>query len=133
MNLDLTATKYLNFLAGVDYVNAELSNGTPLPRISPLRGRVGLDFHYKNFSVKPEFVGVARQDRVFINETPTSGYGTVNVSGNYVITSKHYAQIFSVNAFNLNNKLYFNHISFIKDISPEMGRGVRLSYTIRYF
>ena len=133
LNLDLTATKYLNFLAGVDYVNAELSNGTPLPRISPLRGRVGLDFHYKNFSVKPEFVGVARQDRVFINETPTSGYGTVNVTGNYVITSKHYAQIFSVNAFNLNNKLYFNHISFIKDISPEMGRGVRLSYTIRYF
>jgi iron complex outermembrane receptor protein len=133
LSLDVTANKYLNLLAGMDYVNAGLADGTPLPRISPLRGRVGLDAHYKNFSVKPEFVMVDRQDRIFTNETPTAGYGTVNVSGNYVISNKHFAQIFSVNAFNLNNKLYYNHISFIKDISPEIGRGVRLSYTIRYF
>jgi iron complex outermembrane recepter protein len=133
LSLDVTANKYLNLFGGFDYVNAELSDGTPLPRISPLRGRVGLDAHYKNFSVRPEFVMVGRQDRVFINETPTAGYGTFNVTGNYVISNKHFAQIFSVNAFNLNNKLYFNHISFIKDISPEIGRGVRFSYTIRYF
>jgi iron complex outermembrane recepter protein len=133
LSLDVTANKYLNLLGGFDYVNAELSDGTPLPRISPLRGRIGLDAHYKNFSVKPEFVMVGRQDRVFINETPTAGYGTFNVTGSYVISNKHFAQILSVNAFNLNNKLYYNHISFIKDISPEIGRGVRFSYTIRYF
>ena len=133
LSLDVTANKYLNVLFGFDYVNAELTDGTPLPRISPMRGRIGLDFHYKNFSVKPEFVAVGDQDRVFINETPTAGYGTFNVSGNYVISRKHYANIFSVNAFNLNNRLYYNHISFIKDISPEIGRGVRLSYTLRFF
>ena len=133
LSLDVTTNKYLNVLAGLDYVNAQLTNGTPLPRIAPLRGRLGLDFHYKEFSVKPEFVAVDRQDRVFIHETPTAGYGTFNISGNYVISRKHYANIFSVNAYNLNNKLYFNHISFIKDISPEIGRGVRFSYTIRYF
>ncbi|PYS98618.1 MAG: hypothetical protein DMF63_15185 [Acidobacteria bacterium] len=133
LTLDVTANKYLNVLFGFDYVNAELTNGTPLPRISPMRGRVGLDVHYKNFSVKPEFVAVGDQDRVFLNETPTAGYGTFNVSGNYVVSRKHYANIFSVNAFNLNNRLYYNHISFIKDISPEIGRGMRLSYTLRFF
>ncbi|MEO6335035.1 MAG: TonB-dependent receptor [Pyrinomonadaceae bacterium] len=133
LNLDVTANNYLNVLFGLDYVNAELTDGTPLPRIAPLRGRVGLDMHYRNFSVKPEFVAVGRQDRVFLHETPTAGYGTFNIGGNYVISRKHYANIFSVNAFNLNNKLYFNHISFIKDISPEIGRGVRASYTIRFF
>ncbi len=133
LSVDVTANKSLNVLFGFDYVNAELTDGTPLPRISPMRGRIGLDFHYKNFSVKPEFVAVGDQDRVFINETPTAGYGTFNVSGNYVISRKHYANIFSVNAFNLNNRLYYNHISFIKDISPEIGRGVRLSYTLRFF
>ena len=76
---------------------------------------------------------VDRQDRIFTGETPTAGYGTFNINGNYVISNKHFAQIFAVNAFNLNNKLYYNHISFIKDISPEIGRGVRFSYTIRYF
>lgn len=133
LSLDVTANKFVNVLFGFDYVNAELTDGTPLPRISPLRGRIGLDVHYKNFSVKPEFVAIGAQDRVFLHETPTAGYGTFNVTGNYVVSRKHYANIFSVNAFNLNNKLYFNHISFIKDISPEIGRGVRASYTIRFF
>ena len=133
LSLDYTLNKYLNVITGFDYVNAKLKDGRPLPRIAPMRGRVGLDFHYKNASVRPEFVAVGDQDRVFTNETRTPGYGTVNLGGNYVLSSKHAAHIFAVNAFNLNNKLYYNHISFIKDISPEIGRGVRFSYTVRFF
>lgn len=133
LSLDYTLNKYLNVITGFDYVNAELKDGRPLPRIAPMRGRVGLDFHYKNASVRPEFVAVGDQDRVFTNETRTPGYGTVNLGGNYVLSTKHAAHIFGVNAFNLNNKLYYNHISFIKDISPEIGRGVRFSYTVRFF
>jgi hypothetical protein len=35
----------------LDYVNAELSDdNTPLPRIPPLRGRVGLEIRYKGCS-----------------------------------------------------------------------------------
>lgn len=133
LSADITANKYLNVITAFDYVNAELADGRPLPRISPARGRIGLDLHYKDLSLKPEFVAVSRQDRVFTNETPTAGYGTVNLIGSYVIGGKHTAQILSVNAYNLNDKLYYNHISFIKDISPEIGRGVRVTYTIRYF
>jgi iron complex outermembrane recepter protein len=130
---DYTVNKYLNLLTSMDYVNAQLKDGRPLPRISPLRARFGLDIHKGNFSVKPEFLAVARQDRIFTNETPTAGYGTANLTASYIIPTTHTANIFSVNAFNLNNKLYYNHISFIKDISPEMGRGVRFTYTIRFF
>ncbi len=133
LSFDVSANKYVNVIAGVDYVNAQLKDGRPLPRISPLRGRIGLDIHKGNFSVKPEFVAVGRQDRVFTNETPTAGYGTANVTASYIIPTRHTANIFSVSAYNLNNKLFFNHISFIKDISPEIGRGVRFSYTVRFF
>lgn len=133
LSADITANKYINVIMGFDYVNAELKDGRPLPRISPMRGHVGLDLHYQNFSVKPEFIAVGRQDRIFTNETPTAGYGTVNVIAQFIIPTKHTANIFSVNAYNLNNKLYYNHISFIKDISPEIGRGVRFSYTVRFF
>jgi iron complex outermembrane receptor protein len=131
--LDFMAHKFLNFLGGLDYVNAELKTGTPLPRIPPLRGRLGLDFHYKEMSVKPEWILVADQNRTFTRETRTGGYSVVNVIGSYVIPGKHFANILSVNAFNLTNKLYFNHVSFIKDISPEIGRGIRFNYTIRFF
>ncbi|MEQ1605162.1 MAG: TonB-dependent receptor [Pyrinomonadaceae bacterium] len=133
LSLDVTANRYVNVLAGVDYVNAQLKTGQPLPRIPPLRSHIGLDLHYKNLSVKPELVAVARQDRIFTNETETAGYGTANLTASYILPSKHSASIFSLNAYNLNNKLYYNHISFIKDISPEIGRGVRFSYTIRFF
>ncbi|HEX2639970.1 MAG TPA: TonB-dependent receptor, partial [Pyrinomonadaceae bacterium] len=109
LSLDVTANKYLNVLTGLDYVNAQLETGQPLPRIPPLRGRIGLDFHYSDFSVTPEFVAVADQDRVFTNETRTPGYGVFNVGATYVISKKHYANIFSVNAFNLTNRLYYNH------------------------
>ncbi len=133
LSLDVRANKFLNLTSGLDQVSAELANGTPLPRIAPLRGRVGLDIHFRSIAVKPEFIGVARQDRTFTNETPTAGYGIMNLNGMYVISGKHTAQIFSVAAYNLTNKLYYDHISFIKRLAPEAGRGVRFSYTIRYF
>jgi iron complex outermembrane receptor protein len=133
LSVDVTANRHVNVIAGLDYVNAELSDGRPLPRIAPLRAHFGLDLHHENFSVRPEFVAVGRQDRIFANETPTAGYGTVNVAASYVIPQKHFAHVLSVNAYNLNDKLYFNHISFIKEISPEIGRGVRFSYTVRFF
>jgi iron complex outermembrane receptor protein len=132
-NLDITVNKYLNLLGGLDYVNAKLKSGENLPRIPPFRARLGLDLHYKDLSVRPEWVLVAEQDRVFTNETPTAGYGTVNLAASYLIPGKHYANIFSVSAFNLTNQLYFNHLSFIKDIAPGIGRGVKFSYTIRFF
>ena len=133
LSLDVTANKYVNVITGFDYVNAQLKDGRPLPRIAPKRAHVGLDLHYQNLSVRPEFVAVGRQDHVFTHETPTAGYGTVNMAASYIIPTKHTANVFSINAYNLNNKLYYNHISFIKDISPEIGRGVRLSYTLRFF
>ena len=133
LSADVTANKYVNVITGFDYVNAQLKDGRPLPRISPMRAHVGLDLHYQNFSIKPELVAVGRQNRIFTNETPTAGYGTANVTAQYIIPTKHTANIFSLNAYNLNNKLYYNHISFIKDISPEIGRGVRFSYTLRFF
>jgi iron complex outermembrane receptor protein len=43
------------------------------------------------------------------------------------------AHVIGINAFNLGDRLYLNHLSFIKDIAPEIGRGVRLTYTVRFF
>ncbi|MEO8650379.1 MAG: TonB-dependent receptor [Acidobacteriota bacterium] len=133
LSLDTKLNRYANILTGLDYVNAKLKNGPPLPRIAPLRGRIGLDLHFNSFSVRPEFVAVGDQDRVFINETPTPGYGVVNIAASYILSTRHAAHIFSVNGYNLGNRLFYNHISFIKDISPEIGRGFRFGYTVRFF
>jgi len=120
--------------AGLDYVNAELKEtNTPLPRIPPLRARVGFDFQFKGFRLNPEVVMARDQDRLFTNEARTPGYGVVNVLASYTVAQQHAAHIFSVNGFNLADKLYFNHLSFIKNFAPEIGRGVRFTYTVRFF
>ncbi len=119
---------------GADYVNAELtSTNTPLPRIPPLRGRVGLELRYKGLLLNPEFFMANHQDRVFVTETATAGYGVFGISGSYLIARQHAAHIISFNAFNLGDTLYRNHLSFIKNFAPEMGRGFRVTYTFRFF
>jgi iron complex outermembrane receptor protein len=134
LSLDLAAHENLWLNLGYDYVNAELKEtGTPVPRIPPMRGRLGVDWRYKSFDVKPEAIFVKDQDRIFPTETRTPGYTVFDLSASYTIPHQHYAQIFSVNAFNLGDRVYRNHLSFIKDLAPEIGRGVRFTYTIRYF
>lgn len=133
LDFNVRLHRLLWFNSGLDYVDAELENGTPLPRIPPLRGRIGFDFAYKGLSIRPEAMMVKDQDETFITETRTAGYTVFNVVGSYSLVREHYAQIFSVNAFNLGDRLYRNHLSFLKDVAPEIGRGVRFTYTIRFF
>lgn len=118
---------------GADYVNAQLSDGTPLPRIPPLRGRAGLELRYKGFLLNPEVVIAKDQNRLFPTETRTAGYAVFGISGSYLIARQHEAHIISFNAFNLGDRLYRNHLSFIKEFAPEMGRGLRVTYTLRFF
>jgi iron complex outermembrane receptor protein len=134
LNLDIAAHESLWVNMGFDYVNAQLKEtGTPLPRIPPMRARVGLDWRYKGFNVRPEASFVRDQERIFPTETRTPGYALFDVVASYTVARPHYAQVFSVNAFNLGDRVYRNHLSFIKDLAPEMGRGIRFTYTIRYF
>src|SRR5688500_3958347 len=132
MDVALHSNIWLNL--GTDYVNAELTEtNTPLPRIPPLRARAGLEVRYKGLLLNPEVVVAQDQNRLFPNETRTAGYGVFGVSGSYLIAGQHAAHIISFNAFNLGNKLYRNHLSFIKEFAPEMGRGLRVTYTLRWF
>ena len=83
--------------------------------------------------MSPELTIAARQDRVFRDETSTDGYALVNVDASYVWPGQHRAHVLSFTGYNLANALYANHMSFIKDLAPEMGRGLKVSYSLRFF
>jgi iron complex outermembrane receptor protein len=137
VTVDVDITNNLGAFVIGDIVSARLRDTaeTPLPRITPARLRAGLDFRYKGLSVRPEAVFVSRKSAndVFALETPTAGYGLFNVNASYTYSTEHYAHIFTFSGHNLGDKLYRNHVNFIKDLLPEAGRGVRGSYTIRFF
>lgn len=122
-------------LAGFDSVDANLTvaGRMNLPRIPPTRGRLGLDWFWRGLSLRPELLLVNRQWQVAPNESPTGGYAIAHLNASYTLTRGHTLHTFNVTTFNLGNRLYRNHLNFIKDVAPEMGRGIRLSYTIRLF
>jgi iron complex outermembrane receptor protein len=132
--LDLALHRNLWLNLGSDSVNARLTaTNTPLPRIPPVRGRIGLDALYRGLSFKPEVALANPQTGVSPTETPTAGYAVVNFAGSYTLPRAHQLHVFSAEFFNAGDRLYRNHLSFLKSFAPEMGRGVRFSYTIQVF
>ena len=119
---------------GMDFVDARATlTRTPLPRIPPLRGRVGIEYRRRGLSIRPEFVLANRQNETFDLETPTAGYAVLDLRASYTIPTRGAIHQFSANVFNIGDQLYRNHSSFIKDLAPEIGRGVRFSYMLRFF
>jgi iron complex outermembrane receptor protein len=117
---------------GADAVNARLTSlNLFLPRISPFRGRIGFDARYKGLSFRPELVMAYPQNKTFPTETRTAGYTTVNLIGSYTVARPHQLHIFAADLFNAGDRLYRNHLSFIKEFAPEIGRGVRFSASVR--
>ena len=92
-----------------------------------------MDIPYRGLTIAPELNLVATQDAVFPEETPTSGYAVPNLRPSYVWALQHMAHILTVSGYNLMNELYLNHTSFIKDLVPEIGRGVKVGYSLRFF
>lgn len=134
VGLDLSVHPNLWLNLGTDYVNAQLKRPeVPLPRIPPLRGRAGCDFRYNGFSFKPELLLANAQDRIFLTETRTGGYAVLNLGTSYMVARQHLLHVISFHVFNATDRLYRNHLSFIKDLAPEIGRGLRVTYTVRFF
>lgn len=73
------------------------------------------------------------QNKIFPTETRTAGYAYTNLISSYTIARQHRLHVFSVNLFNAGDRLYRNHLSFIKQFAPEIGRGLRFSYTVQLF
>ena len=134
MKLDVSVNENLWVNLALDAVDTELkTTSETLPRIPPLRGTIGLDIRYGGLSVKPELVLADRRDDVFSTETETAGYGLVNLTASYTVPQRHFSHHLSLSWFNVTDTLYRNHLSFIKDLAPEIGSGVRMSYSVKFF
>ncbi|MGH9674002.1 MAG: TonB-dependent receptor domain-containing protein, partial [Bryobacteraceae bacterium] len=132
LELGLHRNFWLNL--GVDAVNARLTESkTHLPRIPPVRGRIGFEARHKGFSLSPGLMLASRQEKIFPTETASAGYAVVSLAGSYTIVRQHQLHVFAAQLFNAGDRLYRNHLSFIKEFAPEIGRGVRFSYTVQFF
>jgi iron complex outermembrane receptor protein len=118
---------------GLDYIRGTLK-GTdePLPRIPPLRFRGGLRYQRNAFQAGGDMTVTATQDRVFPTETSTDGYQLLRFYSSYSFVTGKTTNTITARLDNAANELYRNHLSLIKELTPEMGRNVKLLYNVTF-
>jgi iron complex outermembrane receptor protein len=126
---------------GLDYVNGELASiDKPLPRMPPLRGRVGLRFQKNAFQAGFDAVFTAKQDRIYtidtpegeVGETPTDGYNLLKLYASHSFTAGKMTNTITARLDNATDRLYRNHLNYLKDLAPEMGRNFRVVYSVKF-
>ncbi len=130
---DFQLTRTLSAEAGLDFVTGSLQQDSlPLPRIPPLKFRGGLRYQRNAFQAGGQVVAAASQDRVSTNETPTDGYTLLKLYGSYSFNGKGAVHTVTARLDNATNELYRSHLSLIKDLVPEMGRNIKVVYSVGF-
>ena len=114
--------------ASIDFVNAEdTKNNAPLPFTPPMRGLLRMSYQDEMYSGMVEWRLAARQTRLGDGDTPTAGYGVVNLGAGIRFAGSGIEHTISIHCDNLFNQVYRDNLSVIKDFLPQPARGVRLN------
>jgi len=130
---DVKLTSQLTFELTYDWVRGELkAAGDPLPRIPPHRVLTGLTYQKNAFQVGASAQIVSEQDRVFGEELPTAGYTTAKLFTSYSFQAGGVLNTITARLDNATDKLYRNHLNYLKDLLPEAGRSFKLVYSVGF-
>ena len=111
----------------VDYVNAELEDGSAVPRIPPFRVLAGIDASQGAFGGRVEVEHATRQTRVAAFETETPAFTLVNASVTWHPLGEKRETAIILSANNIFDVDARRHASFTKDFVPLPGRDIRVS------
>ncbi len=129
-NLYHTDPHHLHFEVTYDYVRGERSNGENLPRMTPSRLNLALEYSNTRFWIKGEGRITEKQDRVALNETVTDGYTMLNLSAGYHLLLGKTKHQLVFNATNLSDEAARVHTSVIKDRVLLPGRSISAAYKV---
>ena len=117
--------------ASADYVEAQdTRNNVPLPFTPPLRGLLRVNYQDNTYSGMAEWRLAASQTRLGDGDTPTEGYGIVNIGAGIRFAQEGVVHSISLHCDNLFNRVYRDNLSVIKDFVPQPSRGIRLNYDL---
>ena len=130
---DVKLTNEITAEVTYDMVRGELrDSGDPLPRIPPQRVLLGLTYQKNAFQVGGSAQIVSDQDRVFGEELPTEGYVTGKFFASYSFTGGGVLNTITARLDNAGDTLYRNHLNYLKEFLPEIGRSFKVVYTIGF-
>ncbi|MBK7979530.1 MAG: TonB-dependent receptor [Ignavibacteriae bacterium] len=116
----------------ISYTNGKIKNEGYLPQIPPMKGLLEITYKMHDWSLGLLNEWALKQDKVDEFEEPTMGYFIQNFFFQYSFTTEKFVHNLSLNADNIFNQEYRNHLSRVKSILPEAGRNFRFLYKL-YF
>lgn len=114
------------------YVEAELADGTAVPRIPPLSLLGALEAQTRSFDVRGEVQWFDSQNRVTSFETPTDSFTLVNALVAWRPLADNQNVTVQLAADNLFDVVGRRHASFTKDFVPLIGRNFRASVRLSF-
>ena len=117
--------------AGYDYVRAEFTDGTNIPRITPRRAIYSAEYVEGDLKALLTYKDVSEQLNVSEGETPTAGYKMLDLKVTKTFNMGNDGSIdLSIFGTNLLDEKARNHSSFVKNEVPLASRniGAKLVY-----
>jgi iron complex outermembrane recepter protein len=125
------------------YTRAERrSDGDALPYIPPLNGRLDLRYEKSGWFLSAGVNGASEQNRVprpvriggseENPQEPTAGFGLLNAGAGRRIVRGGQTHSLTLTGRNLTDRVWRDHLSRIKDVAPQPGRNLSLTYRL-YF
>jgi iron complex outermembrane receptor protein len=102
------------------------------PLIPPLNGRAGARWQSTSFFAGAGVRWAARQDRIGDFETATPGYAVADLNAGVRLSRSGRQHAITLRIDNLFDREYRDHLSRIKEIMPQPGRDVSLSYRLTF-
>jgi iron complex outermembrane recepter protein len=132
-HLHETAAHAFDFRVAADTVYGKIRDtGDNLPRITPRRLTLALDYRGGPFSAGIDTQFVDRARRLAPNETATDGYTLLGASLGYHFDVGRFACDVFVRGSNLADEEARSHVSFLKDVASLPGRNVTLGLRVSF-
>jgi iron complex outermembrane recepter protein len=122
-----------------------VASDEPLPAIPPLNGSTRVRYDAERFfataeadfsaaqrRVSPPIAGTGVEQELVLPERPTDGYALLNAGVGYRWSAGNLFHTVTLQASNLTDAVWRDHLSRIKDVAPQPGRNVQLLYRVSF-
>jgi iron complex outermembrane receptor protein len=132
--LDYDVSRNWQWFLRADFVHARLKEGINknLPRTPPLTTTTGVKWLSNYWQVSSDVKYYAKQSDVADNESETDDYYVLNVYAAYTQPLADSSVQVYLKAHNLTDEFGRNHVSYLKEYSPVMGRNMTLGVTYTF-
>tara|TARA_Y100001935_G_scaffold210082_1_gene180009 strand:- start:736 stop:1284 length:549 start_codon:yes stop_codon:yes gene_type:complete len=129
LEIDLGYSLTNHFKINYNYSMVQGDNkttGMPLSYMNPTKEILDINYYKDNYSFKLRFKNIHDQNRLGEFETSTDGA----LLTDFLISYQFRRHNIVIQFNNIFDKIYYNHLSRIKDVTPEAGNNTHLVYKI---